>query len=88
MPNTQQGQGFLRPVSSLARKLCKQWQDILRELDQHTQKSSRHTDISWCHLPIFCLIDDVTYFHVEGPVLTLQRAIGGFLWKPDEGMKS
>lgn len=31
--------------------------------------------------PILCFIDDVTYFHVEGPVLTLQRAIGGSLWK-------
>lgn len=32
-------------------------------------------------LPIFRFIDNVTYFHVEGPVLTLQGAIGRPLWK-------
>lgn len=31
--------------------------------------------------PILCFVDDVTYFHVEGPVFTLKRAIGGSLWK-------
>lgn len=32
-------------------------------------------------LPLFCLIDDVTYLHVERPVLRLQNAAGGSLWQ-------
>lgn len=37
------------------------------------------------NLPLFCLVDDVTYLHVEVPVLWLQSAAGGSLW---EGMKT
>lgn len=37
------------------------------------------------HSPILRLVDDVTYFHVEGPVLTLQRAISGSLWRQERG---
>lgn len=29
--------------------------------------------------PILCFIDDITYFHVESPVFTLQGAISGSL---------
>lgn len=31
------------------------------------------------NLPFFCLVDDVTYLHVERPILWLQRAAGGSL---------
>lgn len=37
--------------------------------------------ISPVHSPILCFINDVTYFHVEGPVFILQGAICGSLWK-------
>lgn len=34
-----------------------------------------------CSSPFLRLIDDVTDLHVKGPVLSLQAAIRGLLWK-------